>query len=235
MPGLKDLAARYGDQGLVLIGVHTANGGERMASFVKEQGIDYPVAMDRAGKPTVSAFAVDSFPDYYIVDRAGTVRVADLPNSALEATVRTLLAEPTPAALPAELAEASERATRKGKRLLVLLGTDEDRGAFTKLSRLDRALRRELSNEYETVSGPLGGSLAMALGVSATEPTAIALDSAGAPLGSIAMGGLDRERLWAFAREHKVTPGDAEAILAGALAQAAKEKKRVLVHLGAPW
>ena len=101
MPGLKDLAARYGDQGLVLIGVHSANGGEKMASFVKEQGIDYPVAIDRAGKPTVSAFAVDSFPDYYIVDRAGNVRVADLPNRALEATVQALLAEPVPAALPA--------------------------------------------------------------------------------------------------------------------------------------
>ena len=78
MPGLKDLAARYGDQGLVLIGVHSANGGEQMASFVKEQGIDYPVAIDRAGKPTVSAFAVDSFPDYYMVDREeeeGTGRV----------------------------------------------------------------------------------------------------------------------------------------------------------------
>ncbi len=96
MPGLKDLAARYGDQGLVLIGVHTANGGERMAAFVEEQGIDYPVAIDRPGKPTVSAFAVDSFPDYYVVDRAGKVRVADLQNGALEATVQALLAEPAP-------------------------------------------------------------------------------------------------------------------------------------------
>lgn len=235
MPGLKDLVARYGDQGLVLIGVHTANDGERMASFVKEQGIDYPVAIDRAGKPTVSAFAVDSFPDYYIVDRAGTVRVADLPNQALEATVQALLAEPAPAALPAELAEASERATRKDKRLLVLLGTDDDRAAFNKLSRLDRALRRELSNEYETVPAPLGGSLAAALGVTFTEPTAIALDAHGARLGAVAMTGLDRERLWAFARKHKVAPEDAEAILAGALAKATKEKKRVLVHLGAPW
>lgn len=235
MPGLKDLAARYGDQGLVLIGVHTANGGERMASFVQEQGIDYPVAIDRAGKPTVSAFAVDSFPDYYLVDRAGKVRVADLPNSALEATVRALLAEPAPAALPAELEEASERAVRKDKRIMVLLGTDEDRAAFNKVSRLDRALRREISNEYETVPAPLGGSLAMALGVTATEPTAVALGARGEPLGSIAMGGLDRERVWSFVREHKVASADAEAILSGALALATKEKKRVLVHLGAPW
>jgi len=40
VPGLKDLAARYKDQGLVLIGVHTANGGEQMAGFVEKQGID---------------------------------------------------------------------------------------------------------------------------------------------------------------------------------------------------
>ncbi|MGB0332183.1 MAG: hypothetical protein ACPGPE_10250, partial [Planctomycetota bacterium] len=74
-----------------------------------------------------------------------------------------------------------------------------------------------------------------ALGVTAAEPTAIVLDAGGAALGSVALGGLDRERLWAFAREYKVAPVDAEATLAGALAQATKEKKRVLVHLGAPW
>lgn len=235
MPGLKDLAARYGDQGLVLIGVHTANGGERMATFVKEQGIDYPVAIDRPGKPTVSAFAVDSFPDYYVVDRAGKVRIADLQNGALEATVQALLAEPAPSTLPAELTEAAERAVRKDKRLLVLFGSDGDRAAFNKVSRLDRALRREISNEYEAVSAPLGGPLAAALGVTATEPTALALDAGGVPLGSIAMDGLDRERMWAFAREHKVASADAEVILAGALAQATQQKKRVLVHLGAPW
>ena len=235
MPGLKDLAARYKDQGLVLIGVHSANGGEQMAGFVEAQGIDYPVAIDRPGKLTVGAFAVDSFPDYYVVDRAGNLRVADLQNGALEATVQALLAEPAPAPLPAELAEAAERAVRKDKRLLVLLGSDGDRASFNKVSRLDRALRRELSNEYEAVPGPLGGSLAAALGVTATEATAVALDARGAPLGSIAMGGLDRDRLWAFARKHKVASVDAEVILADALAQATQEKKRVLIHLGAPW
>jgi hypothetical protein len=235
VPGLKDLAARYKDQGLVLIGVHTANGGEQMAGFVEKQGIDYPVAIDRPGKLTVGAFAVDSFPDYYVVDRGGNLRVADLQNGALEATVQMLLAEPAPSSLPTELTEAAERAVRKDKRLLVLLGGDDDRAAFNQVSRLDRALRRELSNEYETVPAPLGGPLAAALGVTATEATALALDARGAPLGSIAMGGLDRDRLWAFAREHKVASVDAELILARALAQATQEKKRVLVHLGAPW
>ncbi len=117
----------------------------------------------------------------------------------------------------------------------MLFGSDGDRAAFNKVSRLDRALRREISNEYEAVSAPLGGSLAAALGVTATEPTALALDAGGVPLGSIAMDGLDRERMWAFAREHKVASADAEVILAGALAQATQQKKRVLVHLGAPW
>ena len=113
MPGLKDLAARYKDQGLVLIGVHTANGGEQMAGFVEKQGIDYPVAIDRPGKLTVGAFAVDSFPDYYVVDRAGNLRVADLQNGALEATVQLLLAEPAPphraAAKDAKRAPRNER------------------------------------------------------------------------------------------------------------------------------
>ena len=38
VPKLKELWARHKDQGLVLIGVHSTMGGEKMAAFVKEQG-----------------------------------------------------------------------------------------------------------------------------------------------------------------------------------------------------
>jgi hypothetical protein len=83
---------RYKDQGLVLIGVHTQNGGENMSAYVEEQGIDWPVAVDAEGK-TVDLFAVDSFPDYYLIDRAGNLRVADLQNGDLDRAVQVLLSE----------------------------------------------------------------------------------------------------------------------------------------------
>ena len=106
-----------------------------MSEFVAEQGITYPVAIDRDGS-TVAAFAVDSFPDYYIVDRSGKLRFADLANAELERAIEALLAEPAPtkappakapvdfAKLDAEkvLAEALATATQQNKRVLIHFG-----------------------------------------------------------------------------------------------------------------
>ncbi len=63
-----------------------------MADFVKKEKIPYPVAIDTEGK-TVEAFAVDSFPDYYVIDRSGRVRVADLANAELDRVIEILLRE----------------------------------------------------------------------------------------------------------------------------------------------
>ena len=86
---------RHEDQGLVIIGVHTKKGAEKMRAFVEEQEIPYPVCVDAAGT-TVAAFGVDSYPDYYMIDRAGRLRVADLANDDLERAVGVLLAEKPP-------------------------------------------------------------------------------------------------------------------------------------------
>ena len=95
MPHLLELASKHKDQGLVVLGVHTTGSGAKMAAFVAEQKITYPVAIDVDNK-TTTAFGVDSYPDYYLIDRAGNLRVADLQNAAVDTAVATLLAEPTP-------------------------------------------------------------------------------------------------------------------------------------------
>ena len=105
MPHLEELAAKHRDDGLVLIGVHTTNGAERMREFVAEQGIDYPVASDVANQ-TTSAFAVDSYPDYYLIDRRGILRVADLANAGVDDAVAALLAEPAPKEAQGDAADA---------------------------------------------------------------------------------------------------------------------------------
>jgi len=97
MPKMNKLHRRLESQGLVLIGVHTKGGAERMPAYVKEAKVAFPVAVDTKGK-TVAAYAVDSYPDYYVIDRAGKVRFADLANSELERAVDKLLAEPAPKA-----------------------------------------------------------------------------------------------------------------------------------------
>lgn len=112
MPHLIELADKHKDDGLVVLGVHTTNGSEKAAAFVAEQKIPYPIATDVDAK-TVAAFAVDSFPDYYLIDRAGNLRVADLQNGALDAAVATLLAEPAPTAAPAAPAWAAEKDAQK--------------------------------------------------------------------------------------------------------------------------
>lgn len=75
----------------------TSDGGtvpadKALEGFVKHLEIPYPVAMDRE-KRTVKAFHVDSFPDYYVIDRTGRLRFADLANSELDRAVASLLAE----------------------------------------------------------------------------------------------------------------------------------------------
>lgn len=66
-----------------------------MPDFVKKEKIPYPVAIDTEGK-TVDAFEVDSLPDYYVIDRSGKLRVADLANAELDRVIELLLAEKPP-------------------------------------------------------------------------------------------------------------------------------------------
>jgi hypothetical protein len=98
VPHHKRLVERFGDQGLVLIGVHTKGSAEKMPAFVAAERIGYPVCID-AHERTVSTYQVDSYPDYYVIDRMGDLRVADLANAELERVVEALLEEagPTPA------------------------------------------------------------------------------------------------------------------------------------------
>ena len=86
-----------------------------MADFVKEKGVEYPVAVDVASR-TKEAFAVDSFPDYYLIDRAGNLRVADLANSDLERAVQKLLAEPAPPSPASSTAPSRLNSRRRARR-----------------------------------------------------------------------------------------------------------------------
>ncbi len=95
MPHLIELFEKHQKDGLVILGIHSQSGHEKAAEFVKDKKIPYPIALDINGK-TVEAFGADSFPDYYLIDRSGQVRVADLANGGLDDALKTLLAEPAP-------------------------------------------------------------------------------------------------------------------------------------------
>jgi hypothetical protein len=56
------------------------------------KGIKYPIAADVGGK-TDDAYKVNSYPDYYFIDRAGNLRIADCKNGSVEEAIKALLAE----------------------------------------------------------------------------------------------------------------------------------------------
>jgi cytochrome c biogenesis protein CcmG, thiol:disulfide interchange protein DsbE len=92
IPHANELYEQYKKDGLVMIGVCHERGSSKMGETVEAEGIKYPVAADDAGK-TVNAYAVDSFPDYYLIDRAGKLRVLDCKNERVEDAIKLLLAE----------------------------------------------------------------------------------------------------------------------------------------------
>ncbi len=99
IPHNVDLVRRHAAEGLVMIGVHDANSGwDRAAQIVRDRGINYTVGKDRSGGVSAKAYAVQFWPTYVVIDRAGLVRGAGLSTDRVEAAVRVLLAEPPPIA-----------------------------------------------------------------------------------------------------------------------------------------
>ena len=177
---------------------------------------------------------MDSYPDYYVIDRAGKLRVADLANADLEKAIKTLLAEP--GGVHPALAEASATAIKKDKRILVLWGTEAERGQVDRLLR-ESDLRTLLRNEYEVVRLEPAGNfeLAQTLKARYSDPDLTVLDAQGAVIARFEAQALVEQTLSEFLQAHRVPVKDAEELWRQALAQAQREKKNVLVHLGAPW
>ena len=63
-----------------------------MPDLVRSLDIPYPVAVDNRGL-TERAYFVDSHPDFYIIDRSGRVRIADLMDFELERAIELVLKE----------------------------------------------------------------------------------------------------------------------------------------------
>jgi thiol-disulfide isomerase/thioredoxin len=92
IPHLKEMYEQNREKGLVVIGIHTSTQGSAMADFAERSEIPYPVAVD-VNNATINAFHVDSYPDYYLLDRKGNLRFADLKNPEVDRAVQALLAE----------------------------------------------------------------------------------------------------------------------------------------------
>lgn len=87
-----ELIDKYGSKGLVFIGISATLGGEAAREIVKEHDIRYPVCVDVDNK-TNAAYDPNGYPDYYLIDKAGSLRIADCANASLEDAIKALLAE----------------------------------------------------------------------------------------------------------------------------------------------
>ncbi len=101
LPHLKSLYARYKDQGLVVVGVHTPElqverNRSNLVRAVRKLGIDYPVAQD-SNDHTWNAWGTRYWPTQYLVGRDGRVvlkHIGEGQYQAIEDAVRALLALP---------------------------------------------------------------------------------------------------------------------------------------------
>lgn len=75
-PKLRELHETYGDRGLVILGVHTTAGSKDMEEFVTARELPWAIAHD-VDRKTVQAWHVESYPNYYLVDRKGILRIVD--------------------------------------------------------------------------------------------------------------------------------------------------------------
>jgi thiol-disulfide isomerase/thioredoxin len=96
-PELSALQARYGAQGLSVVGI-TTDTAEAAMTYKERVEMRYPVEIDPRGE-TSRAYGVSALPTLFVVDKRGVVRdvgVGFEPSQSvrLEALVKTLLAEP---------------------------------------------------------------------------------------------------------------------------------------------
>lgn len=86
------IAKKYKGQGVELIGICHPQGSENMVRVAQRFGIQYPIAIDSVGQ-TIASYQVNEYPDYYLIDRQGRLRLADCRNGSIEDAIKALLAE----------------------------------------------------------------------------------------------------------------------------------------------
>jgi thiol-disulfide isomerase/thioredoxin len=98
-PVLNGWQARYGAQGLSVLGITTD--AAEIAALTRDQfGMRYPIASDPRGE-TSKAYSVSALPTLFVIDKRGVVRDLSVgydpgQDARVEGLVKALLAEPAP-------------------------------------------------------------------------------------------------------------------------------------------
>ena len=100
-PKLSALQARYGAQGLRVVGI-TTDDAEKAALFAQRVSMRYPIAVDPKGE-TSRIYDISALPTLFIIDKRGVVRDVSIGydegrDAQIEDLLKELLAEPAPSA-----------------------------------------------------------------------------------------------------------------------------------------
>ena len=97
---LVELHEKYGEQGFVVLGVHSKRGAQNHADLIGKENLPYVVAADKAGT-LEQALTMKFWPTYFLIDRDGKVRMAGLNKNAdkegnlyMDQAIGAVLAEP---------------------------------------------------------------------------------------------------------------------------------------------
>jgi thiol-disulfide isomerase/thioredoxin len=90
VPTNNALYAKYKERGVEIIGVCHPRRVEKMQEVAEASGIEFPIAADARGA-TVRAYRSNDTPDYYVIDREGTLVVADVADDKVGEVIEALL------------------------------------------------------------------------------------------------------------------------------------------------
>ena len=90
VPLLKELYAKYLNQGVVVVGISLDEELKPLQEMVTNKGMSWPQIHD-ADKSLVKLFNVKGTPTYYLLDREGKIAAKDIPMKRLGAAIEDLL------------------------------------------------------------------------------------------------------------------------------------------------
>lgn len=88
----ESMVKSFGDQGLIVLGVHSDEGYDTAAPTAERLRLSFPIARD-VGTKFRTGIRADMDPNFYVVDRAGQLRFADITRSSVREALRIVTAE----------------------------------------------------------------------------------------------------------------------------------------------
>jgi thiol-disulfide isomerase/thioredoxin len=74
LPAVESLHKKYGDRGLVVIGIHSELDADNVAAFLEHEKLSFPITIDTG--ETAKNYGIDSWPTYFLIDKTGKAQLA---------------------------------------------------------------------------------------------------------------------------------------------------------------